>query len=116
MKNLLVLFIIVFTTSCQGQKCENLPKTFNSHSEAIFKITEASFDVTESVNTSTSSWITGANFYSCDGAKGFLLLKTSKKNYIFKAVPLDLWNNFKKASSFGKFYNKYIRGKFQLAV
>ena len=55
-----------------------------------------------------------ANFYSCDGKQGYLILKTSKMNYIFKSVPINVWSNFKEASSFGKFYNKNIRGKYKL--
>jgi len=116
MKNLVVLFFMVLATSCQGQECEALPKSFASYSEALSKITDASYSIKDSVDTSSSSWISGANFYSCDGAKGFLILETSKNNYIFKNVPIDLWNNFKEASSFGKFYSKYIRDKFQLAI
>ena len=116
MKNVLVLLIIVFVTSCQGQDCETIPQTFNSYEEALTSISRASFNFSDDVDTSSSSWITDANYYSCDGAKGFLVLETSKKNYIFKNVPIDLWNNFKEASSFGKFYSKYIRGKYQLAI
>jgi hypothetical protein len=116
MKKLLLLIITICVTSCNSQNCETLPKTFKSYSLAVTKITNANFGFKDAVNTSSSSWITDANFYSCDGLKGFLLIETTKTNYIFKDVPLDLWNNFKKASSFGKFYNKNIRGKFKLVV
>jgi hypothetical protein len=116
MKNLVLLFFMVFASSCQGQECEALPKSFGSYSEALSKITDASFSITDSVDTPSSSWITGANFYSCDKAKGFLIIETSKKNYIFKNVPITVWSNFKNADSYGKFYSKYIRGKFQLAI
>jgi hypothetical protein len=116
MKKLLFLFITICVTSCSSQNCETLPKTYSSYSDAVAKITKANFNITDSVNTSSSSWITGANFYSCNGLKGFLLIETTKQNYIFKDVPTELWNNFKKASSFGKFYNSYLRGKFKLAV
>ncbi|WP_084148808.1 KTSC domain-containing protein [Arenibacter latericius] len=40
-------------------------------------------------------------------------VKTSKKTYIFKNVPIAIWNNFKEAPSFGTYYNKHIRDKFQ---
>jgi hypothetical protein len=116
MKKLLLLFITLCITSCNAQDCETLPKSYSSYSQAVSKITNANFSFTDSVNTSSSSWITDANFYSCDGEKGFLLIETKKTNYIFKNVPIRLWNNFKKAKSFGKFYNKNIRGKFKLAV
>ena len=116
MKKLVVLFIITLAISCKSQECETLPESFSSYSEATSEISNTSFNISDSVDTSSSSWITDANFYSCDGTKGFLVISTSKKDYIFKNVPLNLWLNFKRASSFGKFYNRKIRDKFQLAI
>lgn len=102
--------------SCKAQDCENLPKTYTSYSEAVSTITSASFTIEDSVDTSSSSWIAGAGFYSCDSVEGYLILETSKKNYVFKEVPLSIWKEFKIASSFGTYYNSYIRGKYQLAI
>lgn len=114
MNKLLIITFLLFTLSCKGQDCETLPLTYTSYSEAVKKITSATFNFTDSVNTSSSSWIRNADFYSCDGKQGYLIMKTSKKNYIFKNVPAQVWSSFKGATSFGKFYNKNIRGKYKL--
>ncbi|GER58130.1 hypothetical protein ULMA_02380 [Patiriisocius marinus] len=116
MKKMLFVLVLVGFVSCNSQNCETLPATYTSYSQAVSKITNATFNFTDSVNTSTSSWITNADFYSCDGTQGYLVLKTTKKNYLFKNVPKQVWHNFKAASSFGKFYNNYIRGKYQLVL
>jgi hypothetical protein len=36
------------------------------------------------------------------------------KSYIHKNVPIQVWNEFKKATSFGKFYNRNIKGVYQM--
>ncbi|QXP69372.1 KTSC domain-containing protein [Polaribacter sp. R2A056_3_33] len=114
MNKLLLITFLLFMLSCKGQDCETLPLTYTSYSEAVKKISSATFNFTDSVNTSSSSWIRNANFYSCNGRHGYLILKTAKKNYIFKNVPKQVWYNFKEASSFGEFYNKNIRGRYKL--
>lgn len=116
MNKLLISLLLFFILSCKSQNCEQLPQTYLSYSEALSKITNASFEVSDSVNTSSSSWIKKAKFYSCDSAKGFLVLETSKDAYIFKDVPIQVWNKFKKANSFGSFYNQKIKGKYQLVI
>jgi hypothetical protein len=116
MNKLLLLTILLAVLSCKGEDCETLPTTFASYSEATSKITNATYSFSDSVNTSASSWIEDASFFSCDGTKGFLVIETSKQNYIFRNVPIQVWNNFKEAKSFGVFYNNFIRGKFQLAI
>ena len=116
MKKLILLLTAICITSCNAQNCNTLPKTYTSYADAVSKIINTTFSITDSVNTSSSSWITDANFYSCNDVKGFLVLETTKTNYIFKNVPIRLWNNFKEAKSFGEFYSKNIRGKFKLAI
>ena len=93
-----------------------MPTTFRSYSEALTTIQNAKFNITNSVDTSKSSWIEDANYYSCDGVNGFLIIETSKRDYIFKNVPIQIWNNFKNASSFGSFYNRKIRDNYQLVI
>ncbi len=113
---MLLFIVLISALSCNSQDCETIPKTYTSYTEALSTIKNTSFNYTDSVNTSSSSWITDANYYSCDETKGFLIIETTKKNYIFKNVPIQIWHNFKDASSFGKFYSKFIRGKYQLVI
>ncbi|MGF7231165.1 KTSC domain-containing protein [Arachidicoccus sp.] len=55
-----------------------------------------------------------ALLYSCDGNKGFLIVKLKGKKYIYKDVPKNVWNRFKTAKSFGSYYDHYIKHYYQL--
>lgn len=115
MKNIsLLLILFVAFCSCSAQNCTELPTKFSSYEEAASKIYQASFKVSESVNTSKSSWIRSAKHRSCDGLTGFLLIGTDDREFIHKGVPVSVWNNFRKASSFGSFYNEYIKNRYRL--
>jgi len=115
MKNLFYFLILVFMmVSCTSQNCKSVPDTFSSYNEVLSTINKTSFKIKDDVNTSKSSWIKKANYYSCNEVTGFMIIKTKKQNYIFENVPITIWNDFKKSSSFGKFYNKKIRNKYKL--
>lgn len=116
MRKLLLLITFLYGVSCIGQTCETLPNTFSSYTEALTKITKASFNFSDNVDTSRSSWIEGANYYQCDDSVSFLIIKTKSNSYIHKNVPQSTWYAFKEATSFGKFYNKHLKGRFQLAI
>ena len=66
----------------------------------------------ESVDTSQkSSWIRAIHYFYADG-QGFLIINMKEKEYIFKGVPKYLWEEFKVAPSYGKFYHQFIKGKY----
>lgn len=96
--------------------CDNIQKTFGSFEEAKAVIDETEFRIEESVNTSSSSWIRGAFYYSCDGQTGFLMLLTDKHDYLYSEVPIDVWLGFKEAESFGSYYNQNIRNNYFLEL
>jgi hypothetical protein len=106
------IFLFTFNLSAQVN-CGSLPKSYGSYSEAMANITRAKFQVVETVNTSKSSWITSAKYYSCDGRTGYFFLGTSKKKYIFDGLPIEKWRAFKVAGSFGEYYNQQIRNKYR---
>lgn len=114
MKKLLILFSVLFITSCKGQGCETLPQTYSSYKKAVATITKASFTLTASADTSSSSWIMDADFYSCDGANGFLVIEIKSKKYIYKGVPRAVWNAFKASNSLGTFYNSRIKNNYKM--
>lgn len=116
MKYFFLLFWVLLFYSCTGQPCEKLQENFTSYSEAESKIAKAHFNFTDKVNTSKSSWVTNARFYSCNNQDGYFILETSKKSYIFQGLPITIWNDFKNAESFGSYYNKYIRGRYRLIL
>lgn len=114
-KFIIVGFLFIFC-SCSGQPCENLQENFISYNEAVNKIEKAKFNFVDKVNTSKSSWVTNARFYSCNKQDGYFILETSKKSYIFQGLPITIWNDFKNAESFGSYYNKFIRGRYRLIL
>ena len=84
-----------------------------SVSEMLVLVKQTAFKISEVVDTDKSSWIDSASYYSCDGNKGYFILSTSKRNYIYRDVPLNLWEQFKQASSYGRFYNSNIKGRYE---
>lgn len=65
----------------------------------------------ETVDTSKSSWITSAEYYEAEG-EGYLILGMNGKPYIFRGVPPAVWEGFKKADSFGSYYQAHIKGRY----
>ncbi len=80
------------------------------------RIRSASFRIAEEQNTDESSWVRGSEFYSCDGATGFFILRTDDRDYIHVDVPVAVWQGFKEASSFGSFYNMNIKRRYRLVL
>ena len=99
-----------------GQDCNKLPASYTSYVQASQLIKSSTFKMHESVNTSKSSWVRGADYYSCDGQEGYLIIKADDRDYIHQNVPIDTWNGFKKASSFGSYYNNFIKGNYRLTL
>jgi hypothetical protein len=109
-----LLFSVFLLSACSQTNCKDIPTHFKSYDEAISVVRNAGFAFKETVNTSKSSWIRGASFYSCDRKVGYFILKTDKKSYIYKDMPVEVWEKFKNAPSFGSYYNSYIKGRYIL--
>jgi len=109
----LLVACIVFL-SCSQLNCNDLPQSYRSYEEAVSTIRNAKFNLHEKIKTSKSSWIRGAEYYSCDNKTGYfiLILKTDSKEYIHNDMPVNVWESFKNAESFGKFYNTNIKHKY----
>lgn len=119
MKHIVFLSIILLLGTLQitcGQDCNKLSTSFKSYTEASQLIKSSTFKTHESVNTSKSSWIRGASYYSCDSQKGFLIIKTDNGEYVHQNVPVEVWRSFKNASSFGSYYNNFIKGNYRLTL
>lgn len=113
---ILSIFMLGMFYPCSGQNCDKMPTVFSNYEQAMSIVKSSTFNMTESVNTSSSSWIRAATFYSCDSKKGFLIIKTNDREYVHQNVPINIWNGFKKASSYGSYYDNYIKGKFKLGL
>lgn len=112
-----IVVLSLFAISCsQKDGCEKLSTQFETYDKAVDKIKSTHFKIEESANASKSSWIKNASYYSCDGQKGFFILETSKKEYLFSDLPYKVWKDFKAAESFGSFYNENIRDKYNLSL
>lgn len=117
MKYILILLFTVIATVLKAQDCSQLPKSFNSYSHAIRAVKSSTFQITESANTYSSSWITSADYYSCDGLTGFFIFTTNRGyEYIHKGMPLSVWRGFKSAASKGEYYNENIKDRYQLRL
>lgn len=111
-KILIITFISIFLLwSCRQKNCAHLSNNFLSYEEAKEKIKSTDFKIKEDI-TLNSSWLKGADFYSCDGNIGYLIIQTETKDYLHAQVPKTLWEEFKYANSPGEFYNKKIKNKF----
>jgi hypothetical protein len=50
-----------------------------------------------------------AEFFSCNGEEGYLLIQTHERSYIYKNVPRDVWEEFKFTNSIESYYVQHIR-------
>jgi hypothetical protein len=117
LKNRLKYLLIVLTLiGCQTHECNDIPLKFISFEEANSTIKRTQFVFSDNINTSKSSWIRDANYYSCDNQTGYFLIKTDDQEYIYINLPITIWNEFKASTSFGKYYNKNIKNKYQLIL
>lgn len=112
-KHILIIGLL-FIASCKGQ-CKLDPK-ISSYSEAISSVRGMSFSYTDAMDEGKSSWISAANYYSCDGSTGYMIIKTDggAGEYIHDGVPKRVWKEFKKAESSGSYYNENIKGEYKL--
>jgi KTSC domain len=119
MRKLFLLFAscALFIASSNSQtNCNQLKTHFSTYVAAINAVKSSSFKIQETLNTSKSSWIRSASYYSCDGQTGYLIIKTDEKEYIHYAVPIVLWKQFKEADSFGSFYDYYLKNRYHFSL
>ncbi len=103
--------------SCSKNKqnstdCSQINTPFTTYDEANNTVESVDFKYTDEVDTSKSSWIRGAQYYSCDGETGYLVYQTDEKNYIHQQVPIRVWVEFKNSESFGSYYNENLKNKY----
>lgn len=118
MKLMITISALIFLVlSCHSQGCNKLPERFSSYSQAITLVQRSTFRISESANTTGSSWLNSAKYYSCDGIKGYLIYSTNKGyQYIHSEVPVNVWSGFIKAESKGSYYNSNIKYRYKLKL
>lgn len=77
MKNLTLILLLVsfIVSSCSSQDCNDLPSQFSSYSEAVNEVKSTNFSFEDNANTYRSSVIENADFFSCNGELGYLLIE-----------------------------------------
>jgi hypothetical protein len=111
----LIVFFSLFITPVKSQSCDDLPANFRTYSEAIRAIQNTSFTFTDELPFGKSSWILGADYYSCDGYFGYMVYTTDKRReFILEKVPLKVWAEFKEAKTTAVYYMQNIKGKYRL--
>jgi hypothetical protein len=93
-----------------------LQSSFSSYREAEIAIHTTNFTFSQDLNTTKSSWVRGAKYFSCDKKTGYFILKTDRGNYIHMDMPISIWYDFKNSNSFGNFYNTNIRNQYHLEL
>lgn len=96
--------------------CQSMTSSFSSNDEAKEAIQKTEFKMTDSITESNSAWIGSAHFYSCDEQTGYFILVTDQQEYMHAGITVDMWNDFKAATSHGAFYNAQIRDRYLLPV
>lgn len=115
-KTVLVCLFLASLTGFAQTNCIKLPSTFKSYIQATTLVKAAKFKIVETANTSKSTWVKSATYYSCDGKSGYLIILLKSKEYIHANLPYSIWKGFKNASSKGKYYDNCIKHKYQLKV
>lgn len=117
MKRFAIIIALIFAglyLNAQEDNCSSISENWNSEKEAIVAIETSTFTFSESIRPDTQSWMTSANFYSCDNEAGYLIVKCEKKTYIHQVVPKAVWQALKDSKSTGGYYNFYIKNKYKL--
>ena len=67
---------------------------FTSYEKAIIWVRSNDNLTKDSVDTSKSSWIRAAEYYTDSSGYGFLILNMKGKEYIWEDVPIEVWTGF----------------------
>jgi len=113
---LLLFGSALFLINCSEQDCNELPSSFETYQKATELVKGAHFAIEENISTPGSSWIRSASYFSCNKTTGYFIIKTHKKEYIHDNLPVEVWKEFKNASSYGSYYSQHIKGRYQLTI
>jgi len=101
MKLTITLIIILLLSSCNNSTTIDVKYNDNK-----VEITKDSFEI---INNLSSSFINNV-WYNQDNE--YLILDLNWVNYEYCDFDISEWESFKKADSFWKYYNSYIKGNF----
>ena len=113
-----IIILILLLTSCKNVDCHDFNnKAFHSYDDAFSFIKKSNTKYFFCLDLSNSSWMKEACFYSCDGLYGYFIYKTkTNKSYIYRNLPIQIWNGFILSKSRGGYYNLNIKGRYKLEL
>ena len=114
MENKIIILFCLIVLTFYSYSQYNCSQKFSSYSSAKKYVENSNFQLKDETDCSASSWIREAKFYSCDSKFGYFKFKTNSKTYIHEKLPINVWYQFKNASSKGSFYNQFIKHKYRL--
>jgi hypothetical protein len=101
----------------EEQPCPIQNSFYPSYQKAVSEIRNGVYEYSDSQDMSSSSWVSAAEFYSCDEVHGSLIMTTkANRDYINFGVPIDVWKSFKSAASYGSYYSQNLKGKYSLRL
>ena len=115
MKRNYFLFMVLLFSAVIIKAEVNENRTFSSYNQATqFYYNNFTYD--RMIPDSTS--IAKADYFSLSKRKVLIVFFTSSpyKPYIHEGISLNTWNNFKSASSKGKYYHAYIKGQYNFRL
>jgi hypothetical protein len=92
--------------------CDSLQTLSPDFTKAQHAIEISTWRFKQSLKLNRLYGIHRAQFYSCDGQTGFLIVFSANKNCIYKIVPISVWNEFLKASDPEKYLEEVINKKY----
>lgn len=96
--------------------CGKIKPEFSSLEEAKQVLDSSKFSFSQQFKTTRENGVMAANYYTCDNEKGFLWIKVSGKEYVYKDVPHFKWKRLIETNDIDQYYEEDIKGKFPLAV
>lgn len=116
MKRLTILIALIFVglfLNAKEENCSSVTGEWKTEKDAITSIEQTTFNFSESLLPTQSSWLTSAHYYTCDNEYGYLIIKSQRKTFIHQDVPMAVWESLKNAKSTGGYYNFYIKNKYR---
>jgi len=117
MKKIIVLLSVCSVlAACSQTDCSTMRTSFTSYEGAIDAIESTSFEIAENVTARFRDWMDEASYYFCDGSTGYFIYSTEGREYLYDGVPLNVWQGFKDADSFGSYYVRKIKGRYKMRL
>jgi len=98
----------------QSTNCDSLDLSSDSLGELIKRIENSTFRFQQQFKISRTYGIMNARYFSCDGERGFLIMKIDKKDLIYFEVPKSVWDTLITSSDINAYYASQIRDHYEM--